>query len=62
MPASTSLRELCTECGSHLGLNPNCENCQEHAAAGATRQTAKVGGVSVQLGEPRAFSSSGRVD
>ena len=62
MPGTTSLRELCSSCGSHLGLNPNCETCQEKAAAGATRQTAKVGGVSAQLGEPRAFSSSGRVD
>jgi hypothetical protein len=58
-----SLHEVCPKCGSHLGMNPNCENCQEHATAGADRETAKVGGVTAaQTGEPRAFSSSGRVD
>lgn len=63
MPSTKSLRSLCEACGSHLGMNPNCETCQEHAAADADRATAKVGGVSaLQLGSPRAFSSRGRVD
>jgi hypothetical protein len=44
-------------------MNPNCETCQAAATAGATEERAKVGGVqAAQQGEPRAFSSSGRVD
>ena len=60
--SSTTLHELC-KCGSKLGLNPDCPTCQEHAAAGADRTTAKVGGVTMaQQGAPRAFTSRGRVD
>lgn len=63
MTASTTTTTKLCVCGSTLGLNPNCPNCQEHAAAGADRETAKVGGVrALQLGAPRAFTSTGRVD
>jgi len=63
MPSSRPKAKTCPSCGSHLGMNPNCSVCQEHATTDASRSTAKVGGVTaVQQGAPRAFSSSGRVD
>lgn len=53
----------CRECGQCKGENPNCWACQEVATNDASRSTAKAtANAARQEGEPRAFSSSGRVD
>lgn len=56
-------RPLCDECNAIVGTNPDCENCQDFATQDADRTTAKAGATADrQMGAPRAFSSSGRVD
>ena len=52
MPSS-KLHEVCEACGSHLGMNPNCETCQEHATAGATEEKAKREAEQAKLDEAR---------
>ena len=54
----------CSCCHEQLGeagycINIDCEKAQQYATAGAARQTAKATAGSY---EPRAFTSSGRVD
>lgn len=56
-------RAKCSSCGQIEGTNPDCYDCQDVATADANRSTAKAGAVADrQMGAPRAFSSSGRVD
>lgn len=58
--------EKCPECGKTLEggvcLNIDCSRAREAATVGAARETAKARGQHATLSEPRAFSSSGRVD
>jgi len=57
----------CAECGEELEpgsgrcINVDCRVAQEQATAGAARQTAKATAGAARY-EPRAFSSSGKVD
>jgi len=56
-------RPSCRSCGQIEGTNPDCESCQDVATRDAERSTAKAGAVADrQMGAPRAFSSSGKVD
>lgn len=62
---TTVVTELCDECGEAEGTNADCSVCQEVSTRDASRSTAKVAVGSVaprETRQPRAFTSSGRVD
>jgi hypothetical protein len=58
--------DTCDCCGTSLVdgrcLNIDCSQAREYATAGAARDTRKVSAGMAALAEPRAFTSSGRVD
>lgn len=63
MAPEVAARPRCDECNQIEGTNPDCASCQDTATMDADRSTAKAGGTADrQMGAPRAFSRSGRVD